>query len=487
MCWEIKRGSGVSQLVFNVNNRRVGVSDLDATSEFAKDQISMYAKSEKTRDGNIIGLEQFVRDYKRRSHIALPTVEGAKDSEGSFVFDSPSEVALEDRENSLNNFVAELQRERQDLASILHHRYASGLVDGSLFSLILKGYFLQVAPAVINVAYMPGASSSEVSAFDDHILFNYATDIEHHEDGTTLDNRLTFAFKYADSNDGEHHDLLLKIPANYKCKLYQGGVKVDFDLPPNLECLFYSENLFKWLSVMEDNFELSEQSNCRSKDQAIASMIYALIHDKDANELEPWLEDESISWFELVSLYSKCLELPDELAALRELIELRFTQMLEDGSFNNISEFSDAIGRYKMGSIDDGVSNYVWRLSEMAMRLCEANSEDLTLSMVMKLGSKAYDTNPSFQRSYKKNVFMVIVFIKVALPMMFKWIVSGSKENSQELNEQEQEGRREPSEIVQNALHEASLGGNVLPFHNARCRDDLSQTNDYLAGLAVVS
>ena len=520
MCWEIKRGSGLSQLVFNVNNRRVGVSDLDASSAFAKNQISIYDKPEQSwSGGDSVGLDQFVRDYERRSHIALPaventegsventegsventegsventegSVENTEGSEGSFVFGSPVKVALRDRKRALKAFIAELQRvtelqrERPDLANILNHRYASGLVDGSLFSFILKGYFLLVAPAVINVVYMPGTSNSEVSVCEDHILFNYATDIEHNEDGSTLDNRLTFAFTYA---EGEHHDLLLKIPANYKCKLYQDEVKVDFELPPNLEVLFYSENLFKWLSVMEGYFELSEQSDCANKDQAIARMLFSLIQDKDATQLEPWLEDENLGWFELVSLYSKCLEMPDELAALREMIEQRFTQMLEDGSFDNISEFSDFIGRHKLGSLEDGVSNYVRRLSEMAMRMCEANSEDLTLSMVMKLGSKAYDTNPSFQQSYKKNVFMCIVFIRVALPMMFKWMMSGSKENSQELDEQEQEYGREPSEVVQSALHEASSGGNVLPFHNHNgCRDEAQGANDYLAGLAVVS
>lgn len=492
MCWEIKRGSGVSQLVFNVNNRRVGVSDLDTTSEFAKDQISMYAKSERTRDGKIIGLEQFVRDFERMPHITLPAVENTEGSKGSFVFDAPVKVALQDRKRALEAFKTELKHESPDLASILNHRYASGLVDISLFGYILKAFFLKVAPAVINVAYMPGASSSDVSVYNDHILFNYATDIEYHEDGTTLDNRLTFAFKYADSNDGEHHDLLLKIPANYECKLYRDRVEVGFDLPPNLECLFYSENLFKWLSVMEGYFELSEQSDCANKDQAIARMLFSLIQDKDAAQLEPWLDDESLTWFELVSLYSKCLEFPDDLEMLKDLIEQRFIQMLEDGMFSNISDFSDAIGRYKIGSIDDGVSNYVRRLSEMFMRMCEANSEDLTLSMVMKFGSKAYDTNPSFQQSYKKkNVFMAIVFITVALPIIFKWMISGIRENSQEIdsNEQGQERRREPSEVVQNALHEASSGSNVLPFCNARCGDDLgqSQTNDYLTGLAVVS
>jgi hypothetical protein len=488
MCWEIKRGSGVSQLVFNVNNRRVGVSDLDASSDFAKTQISIYDKPEQSwSGGDSVGLDQFVRDYERRSHIALPAVENTEESEGSFVFGAPVEVALRDRKRALEAFIAELQRESPDLANILNHRYASGLVDGSLFSFILKGYFLQVAPAVINVVYMPGTSNSEVSVCEDHILFNYATDIEHNEDGATLDNRLTFAFKYADSYDGEHHDLLLKIPANYKCKLYQDEVKVDFDLPPNLESLFYSENLFKWLSVMEGCFELSEQSDCANKDQAIARMLFSLIQDKDATQLEPWLEDESLGWFELVSLYSKCLEMPGCLDALAELIEQRFMQMLEDGRFNNISEFSDALGRYKIGSIDDGVSNYVRRLSEMAMRMCEANREDLTLGMVMRLGSKAYDTNPSFQRSYKKNLFMVIVFIKVAVPMMFKWMMSGSRDNTQEQSQEEQGRHREPSEVVQSALHEASLGSNVLPFHNARCRGEAQDTNDYLAGLAVVS
>ena len=525
MCWEIKRGSGVSQLVFNVNNRRVGVSDLDASSDFAKTQISIYDKPEQSwSGGDSVGLDQFVRDYERRSHIALPaventegsventegsventegsventegSVENTEGSEGSFVFGSPVKVALRDRKRALEDFIAELQRvtelrrEGPDLANILNHRYASGLVDGSLFSFILKGYFLQVAPAVINVVYMPGTSNSEVSVCEDHILFNYATDIEHNEDGTTLDNRLTFAFKYADSYDGEHHDLLLKIPANYKCKLYQDEVKVDFDLPPNLESLFYSENLFKWLSVMEGCFELSEQSDCANKDQAIARMLFSLIQDKDAAQLEPWLEDESLGWFELVSLYSKCLEMPGYLDALAELIEQRFMQMLEDGRFNNISEFSDALGRYKIGSIDNGVSNYVRRLSEMAMRMCEANREDLTLGMVMRLGSKAYDANPSFQQSYKKNLFMVIVFIKVAVPMMFKWMMSGSKENSPEVDSQEQgQGRRrDASEVVQSALHEASLGSNILPFHNHNgCRDEAQETNDYLTGLAVVS
>ncbi len=499
--WEIKRGSVVSQLVFNVNNRHVDVSDLGVSSGFAKSHISIYDKPEQSwSGGDSVGLDQFVRDYKRRSHIALPAVENTEGSEGSFVFGSPVEIALEDRESSLDAFRAELQRERPDLANILNHRYASGLVDGSLFSFILKDYFLKVASSdaidaigaigAINVAYMPGTSNSEVSVCEDHILFNYATDIEHSEDGSTLDNRLTFAFKYTDSYDGEHHDLLLKIPANYKCKLYQDEAKVDFELPPNLEVLFYSENLFKWLSVMEGYFELSEQSNCRSKDHAIANIIYALIKDKEASQLEPWLEDESLGWFELVSLYSKCLEMPGYLDALAELIEQRFVQMLEDGRFNNISEFSDAIGRYKLGSLEDGVSNYVRRLSEMAMRMCEANQEDLTLSMVMRLGSKAYDANPSFQQSYKKkNVFMFIIFIKVALPMMFKWMMSGSRDNTQEQN-QGQDGivqRREPSEVVQGALDEVSLGSNVLPFHNARCGDEARGANDYLAGLAVVS
>lgn len=434
MCWEIKRGSGLSQLVdknvfgfrFNINKRPLNFAGLTQSASVILDTFSdnkhnindhrkfdRIFKSEKKSPEKPGGVEQFIKDLDRRCF----SINFNDYSLKSAVFNGDNDGCrdgLLDFKNKLSGINLDSKPNSRNLYYILDNLYASGLVDGSFLNLIFKTFFLnhQLGSfCLVNVDFQEDISH-KVSAIsvdkinDQHQISFTVRNTKEVLNSQNTDKRLNIKFNcHDDCIDKEVCISESKVDLIYECILNSDGVTVNLSMPDQISnALFYSNNLLKMLVAL---FETH-------KSEEIIYLLEKLIENKSLDELNEFILDERITIYELMSLYEKCFPVPDSLGSFVGLLENRLQGFIKDVGVDDF---------YKLGlhlnKVDSDIDFHLKSLYKDCYRGNFGADKNLGLRSMMNLASIRYDKCESLNSKCSKSYFMCLALFSVALPLIF--------------------------------------------------------------------
>ena len=444
MCWEIKRGSGLSQLVdeynlkFNVNGRPL---DLASTTEYVNHMLSFYSDkntgvfrsehiSENTSHNDTTeacagGVSQFIADFRRRCFCI------GSNSKIPLVFKGGVES-----EEELNSFVNKLREIKIDnsskpntsntLHSLLDNLYASGLVDGSFLNFIVKTFFLN----------QQIGSESPVNGGFERDLSNSTSRISYDNNGEksfisfkvrntkeqvnfeSIDNRLNLKFNFYD--DDLNKEVCVaesKIDVICECILSSDGVSVNLTMPDQISnALFYSDNLLKLFLAL-----FSEHKN-----EEVIFLLEQLVSQKSSQELESFLNDERLSVYELMCLYDKCFPVTERLDKFVSLLESRLQDIATEVGAEDICKLGNHINA-NINKVDNDISFHLKALYKDCYRGNFGADKNVSLRTVMSMARSRYDNFPSIRQKCTRTYFMCMALFVVALPLVFNKVFFKSK------------------------------------------------------------
>lgn len=441
MCWEIKRGSGLSQLVdennfkfnLNVNGRPLDLDSITAPVDLMvrsySDKNTGFFKSEhisksvnNTQKSCAGGVSQFIADFKRRC----------------FCIDSSSGVPIvfkggPESEEELMNFVDKLGNIGIDSAdktislfNLLDNLYASGLVDGSFLNFIVKTFFLN--QQVDSESPINGGFEKDISNSTSHIAYinngkkSYISfkvrNTKEKVNFESVDNRLNLKFNfYDDLLDKEVCIAESKIDVTCECVLSSDGVTVNLNMPDQISnALFYSDNLLKlFLALFSDH-----------KNEEVIFLLEKLVSQKSAQELDGFINDERLSVYELMSLYDKCFPVTERLDIFVNLLESKLQNMASDVGIEGICKLGDHINA-NINKVDNDINFHLKELYKDCSRGNFGADKNISVRSVMSMARSRYDNHPSISKNCTKTYFMCMALFSVALPLVFNKVFFKSK------------------------------------------------------------